>query len=52
MRCELALTYASLEAAALRAKEILHLEPDVKVLPIQMLCPVSEYPFSWRAAND
>jgi len=51
-RFELALSYSSLDAAAERATSIQDLEPDITVMPVELICDASTYPFGWRGADD
>lgn len=51
-RFELALSYVSHEAAVQRAKALRDVEPGITVMPLQLICQVSNYPFGWQAEHD
>jgi hypothetical protein len=51
-RYELALSYATHDAAAERANLIQDLEPDITVMSVELICDASTYPFGWRGADD
>ena len=51
-RYELALSFTCFEAATMRAKAILDIEPAVTITPLEVLRPACSYPLNWSVTYD